>query len=363
MSLFNDTYDAYRYWQLDYEIYNVEIIYSPLYLSDSPWTIDSDWRIKTETLDENHYFLPDPEISSTFVRSVYTNRYEHTCENLRTGVTVIVTDNRLDFKIDDIYNAIEWYNKKKDNMTLRDVINKFEQEHEITNYEELKENNNEKETSFMTNNNFMNGMFGKIESGKCRLSVNGQIAIQTTNGYKTYNIKTGRLTNCNNFVFDIGDDFFFVIPTNKVKKGDIIIVAGKPKCVIDVQKEEIKVINFENSTIDTIIPERHMFMGNVYFYGKIVSMFGQNLLAGKKGTNKIFQLMMMREMFGKNGSGMFGGNGSNGMSNMLPFLMMGNTGLTDMFSGMFDEDDDTNVLGDLMAADDEEDTEDETEEA
>ena len=207
----------------------------------------------------------------------------------------------------------------------------------------------------MSNVNFMNGMFGKIESGKCRLSVNGAIAIQTSNGYKTYNIKTGRLTNCSNFVFDIGDDFFFVIPTNKVKKGDVIIVAGKPKCVIDVQKEKIEVINYENSTIDTIIPERHMFMGNTYFYGKIVSMFGQNLLKGKTGTNKIMQLMLMKEMFGKNG----GSTGSNPFGNMLPFMMMGNNGLTDMFSSMFDEDEDAESLLDGLDEDEDEDPADE----
>lgn len=205
----------------------------------------------------------------------------------------------------------------------------------------------EKETNFMNGTvNFMNGMFGKIESGKCRLSVNGAIAIQTSGGnYKTYNVKTGRLTNCSNFVFDIGDDFFFLLPTSKVKVGDIIIVGGKPKCVIEVGKKDIKVINYENSTVDTIIPERHVFMGNTYFYGKIVSMFGQNLLKGKTGTNKIMQLMLMKEMFGKNGSG----STSNPFGNMLPFMMLGNNGLTDMFGSMFEEDEEIENPFEAMA--------------
>ena len=33
--------------------------------------------------------------------------------------------------------------------------------------------------------------------------------------------------------------------------------------------------------IEQILPENHIFMGNVYFYGKIVSMFGSNLKKGK----------------------------------------------------------------------------------
>lgn len=35
-----------------------------------------------------------------------------------------------------------------------------------------------------------NGMFGKIAHGMCRLSMNGGIAVKTSNGYKSYNMKT-----------------------------------------------------------------------------------------------------------------------------------------------------------------------------
>ena len=197
-------------------------------------------------------------------------------------------------------------------------------------------------------NNFFNGMFGKIAPGMCRLSMNGGIAVKTENGYKTYNTKTGKLTNCSSFVFDIGEDFFFVIPTNKVEHGDIILVNGKPKCVIESNGKTITVINYEDSTVDTILPERHVFMGNTYFYGKIVSMFGNNIMKGKKGTNKIFQYMMMSEMM----KGGMAGTGNGNMSAMLPFMMMSGGNMGDMFDGMFDFDMDL----------EEEDTEQESEE-
>lgn len=145
-------------------------------------------------------------------------------------------------------------------------------------------------------NNFLNGMFGKVGDGMCRLSMNGGIAVKTSGGYKSYNVKTGKLTNCSNFVFDIGEEFFFVIPTNKVEKGDIILVNRKPKCVIDADKIKLTVINYEDSTVETILPERHVFMGNTYFYGKIVSMFGNDSIKGKKGTNNIFKYMMLSQM-------------------------------------------------------------------
>ena len=95
----------------------------------------------------------------------------------------------------------------------------------------------------MNTENFMNLMFGKIESGKCRLSANGGIAVKTNNGYKTYDVATGTLTNCDNFVFNIGDDMFFMIPTTKAQVGDIIMVHGKTCCVTNVEKNKIEVIN------------------------------------------------------------------------------------------------------------------------
>ena len=185
-------------------------------------------------------------------------------------------------------------------------------------------------------NTMFNGMFGKIEPGMCRLSMNGGIAVKTSNGYKSYNMKSGRLTNCDNFVFNIGEEFFFVIPTNKAEPGDIILVSGKPKCVITAEKNKLTVINYEDSTIETILPERHVFMGNTYFYGKIVSMFGGDLLKGKKGSNKIMQYMMLSEMM-KGNSGITGQNGANNMA----FLMMMNGNMGSMFDGIFDSTNDT----------------------
>ena len=183
-------------------------------------------------------------------------------------------------------------------------------------------------------NNMLNGMFGKVAPGMCKLSMNGGIAVKTSNGYKTYNMKTGRLTNCDNFVFNDLEEFFFVIPTNKAEPGDILLVGGKPKCVIEAEKNKLTVINYEDSTVETILPERHVFMGNTYFYGKIVSMFGGDLIKGKKGTNKIMQYMMLSEMMKGNSDN----NSGNGMNTMLPLMMMGGN-MGSLFDGMFDFDD------------------------
>jgi hypothetical protein len=176
------------------------------------------------------------------------------------------------------------------------------------------------------NTNFMNGMFGKIAPGMCRMSMDGKMAVKTDNGYKTYDVDTGNLVNCDDFVFDIGEEFFFLIPTNKVERGDVILVARKPCCVIDVAENKIKVLRYEDSTISTIVPEKHMFMGKTYFYGKIVSMFG-NMADGN--TNDMMKYMMMASMFKGGSRGGFDG------SNMLPMMMMMNGGGMNMFDNLF----------------------------
>ena len=181
--------------------------------------------------------------------------------------------------------------------------------------------------------NLFNGICGKVQAGMCRLTMNGNIAVKCSGGYKTYNTKKGRLTNVTNFCFDIGSDFFFVIPTCKVAKGDIILVDGKPKCVIEKQKDKdvITVIDYESSEIRQLVPERHVFMGSVYYYGKIVSMFGSSFKNGK-GMGNMFKMMMFSQMMnGKTNGGNLGDMGSM----MAMSMMMGGEG--NMFGGLFDE--------------------------
>lgn len=182
--------------------------------------------------------------------------------------------------------------------------------------------------------NTFNGLFGKIAPGMCRLTMNGNIAVKCTNGYKSYNVKKGTLTNVTNFCFNVGDEMFFVIPTNKVDVGDIILVQGKPKCVTEVNKKIITVIDYENSEVRQVIPERHVFMGSTYFYGKVISMFGNSLKQGK-GLGNVMKMMIMSQMMGSgNGGSQQGGMFGGGMGQMMAMSMF--MGGNNPFEGMFD---------------------------
>ena len=207
---------------------------------------------------------------------------------------------------------------KKKNLMYNNSVNK----------EQKKESND----SMFDASNMMNKYFGKVANGMVRLSMNGDMAIKTSNGYKVYNTNDGSLTNCDNFVFDISSEFFFIIPTNKVEKGDVILASGKPHCVIKVEENRIEALRYEDGSIVSIVPERTLFMGKTYFYGKIVSMFGK--IKGGKGMSGMMKYMMMSEMMKGNG------NGNNSMSAMLPMMMMMNGGMGEMFEGMFDMEED-----------------------
>lgn len=220
--------------------------------------------------------------------------------------------------------------------TLYDTITAWGEDYDALEFDKFKKvsynNNVEKKkenVSMFDASNMMNRYFGKIANGMVRMSMNGDMAIKTSNGYKTYDVVTGALVNCDNFVFDIGSEFFFIIPTNKVEAGDVILAANKPHCVIKVEPNRIEALRYEDGSIVTIVPERNVMFGRTYFYGKVVSMFGK--VTDDKGMKNMMKYFIMSEMMGKNSSG----NG--GMNSMLPIMMfMGNNSMEDMFEGMFD---------------------------
>lgn len=212
--------------------------------------------------------------------------------------------------------------------------------------EEKKNNeNNEGENKMFSN------MFSAVKNGDFRLDTNGRIAVHTSKGYKVYNVNKKRLVNCENFVFDVGDEWFFTVPTTKVKVGDIILINNTPKCVMKVNDNTITVINYENSVVEEILPERHIFMGNAYFYIKVVSMFGSNN-PKKKSSKKMLKWMLMSKLFKSNDNGNSGFSMPTGMNPVAIMFM------SEMFK---DSEEDFDMLFDfdLELDDESEDTEDE----
>lgn len=217
----------------------------------------------------------------------------------------------------------------------------------------------------------VNGMFGKflkpIKPGMVRIGLNGELAVKSGSGYKTYNAKTKQLVNVQDFCFDIGQDLFICVPTAKVKVGDIIVLDDPdapqgvaPKCVTALEDgKTIKVMDYRTNEIQTIVPERHFFLGKMFFYNKIHSLIPIGDLAGSKGTDKFGKLLgkmaLMNAFSGKgfNFGGVEGGEGNGGLNGLAMMALFGgglfggdNDDLFD-FSGMFDlEIPDVDVNGD-----------------
>jgi hypothetical protein len=101
-------------------------------------------------------------------------------------------------------------------------------------------------------------------------------------------------------------------------------------------------------------------MGNTWFYGKIVSLFGDgSSICGKGGLTKMMKLMMMSSLFDNAGASADGTMAAPGMGNMnalMPLLLLKGGGFDDLFGGLFDEDEkdtegsdkDTEDDGDLL---------------
>lgn len=161
--------------------------------------------------------------------------------------------------------------------------------------------------------NMFNGVFAPIKADQCRLSFSGYVAVKCSDGtYKCWNDQKSRLTNVTSFSMKV-PNMFFVVPTNKVKIGDVILDPKKvngetkvfPKCVIGVDDKSIEVIDYENNEIRKILPVRHELMGSFYLYQKIVNPFSNKMFKGKTLMAKFMNMQAMSYMCGGAGFGGF----------------------------------------------------------
>ena len=259
----------------------------------------------------------------------------------------------------DIY---DWSLSESDDKS-KEVMKRF-----MEKYLEPKENLNREvkpmDFGFENMGNMFKGMFAPLADGCCKLAMNGEIAVKTSNGYKTYNLKKKRLTNVGSFAFDMFN-MFWSIPTNHVEVGDIILVnkGGRrtPRCVTKVADDVITAVNYEDNEVCQILPERHILMGKVYFYAKVFCPF-KNMMSGGSGMGSMIKMAMMSQMLN-------GGNAGSGnmFGNMMPLMLMagkdspfnsifGGEDGGNMFEGMFK---DLDFSGETATEDDEVDDEEE----
>lgn len=218
--------------------------------------------------------------------------------------------------------------------------------------ENPKENKNMNDFGMGDMGKMFKGMFGPIEAGKCKLGMNGKIAIKTPNGYKTYDAKKNRLTNVGSFAFDMFN-MFWLIPTNTLQVGDIILMQKGdrrvPRFVIKVDNGVITALDYEDNELKQVLPERHILMGKVFFYAKIWCPF-KGMASNGNMFGQMFKMQLMSQMMGGMMNGGNVADAVNPMGNMGQMFMM--PMMMQMMGGMFGGKADANPFAAMFGGED-----------
>ena len=115
----------------------------------------------------------------------------------------------------------------------------------------------------------------------------------TIKNLKKYSLedKKFKIDNLDNKSFSVSRKKFISDESN-TDFDYIILVNGKPRAVIEVGTNTVKTFSYEDSTIDEMVPERHVFMGKTYCYGKIFSPF-MNMGKSDEAMSSMMNMMMM----------------------------------------------------------------------
>lgn len=152
--------------------------------------------------------------------------------------------------------------------------------------------------------NMANNLFGDIRVGKA-----GSKYTLTYFGTVAYNGKTyyqGKIFDATGMTINF--DMLYMIPTNEVKKGDIIEKGNKAYYVLEVNSGVVKAVDLVDGTEENLVP------GGVFgmtMYSKIFNPMGN-----MSGDNSFGNMLMMQALMGDGDSG----NGNNGM--LLAMMMM-----------------------------------------
>lgn len=186
--------------------------------------------------------------------------------------------------------------------------------------------------------------FGKVEKDSFRVAIGGKIAVKTSDGFKTYDPESGKLVAVGDLAIPGFGDMFFVMPTRKLVKGDIIILNGEPMCVLEAKDNAVTCMSFETNKIETRAVEQLPFFGKP-FYGKLVSLLGL-MGAGKgDGDKGLMKMMLMSQVLS---GGLFGGAAASGNGAAAPAAGLPIDGNTLLMLTLMKGGDCFDGLGDLF---------------
>ena len=182
-------------------------------------------------------------------------------------------------------------------------------------------NNTTPANMFGSISSVFSNMLGKLEPDTVRMTFNGGIAVKTANGYKTYDVAKKKAVNMESLVMP-DMSAFLLLPSTKVKTGDIILRDGTFYSIISVNEttNELEGYNYSAGKKETLVRETHCFLGNTYFYSKLVSpilsFFGgkpeDKKEEGSEASEDTMSMLLPLAMMSQNGD----------MNSVLPLLLM-----------------------------------------
>jgi hypothetical protein len=184
---------------------------------------------------------------------------------------------------------------------------------------------------------------GAIKGNQFKPSMMGLAIKNDAGDYVVFDPKTNTITNVADMVFD-GFDTVFAIPTPVVAVGDLILRGSEPLYIKAINDDEsITVINPVNDRQENYLPQKTLFGFRVYV--KVFSLFG-SIIPTANGDGNVNGLSGMLPFLL-----MSGGLGEGGdMKDILPLMLFGNLGGGNIFGGTTGDEnkDQANLMNTLM---------------
>ena len=198
----------------------------------------------------------------------------------------------------------------------------------------------------MNTSKMFNFDFGPVSGSQFRMSPYGLAVCTQTNGWVAYNTETKELMNVDILNFDISKMIYKMpVALSDIKEGDIVLHGGKPMFVRSLTPSgaAISVINYADATMLDILPVKSPFGFN--FFTKVCTLFNFDVSAaspqnpfgsllpflmlgeGKEIDPMVFMLMGGNN-FTNNPMMMYLLMNQKDKSDMLPFFLMANGGLS-----------------------------------
>ncbi len=186
--------------------------------------------------------------------------------------------------------------------------------------EHLPKTSDKEDTTMAKKNNMfgMNVEFGLNKDENLKSTLMG-VAVKTDDGWRVYNQSKNEITDIGDM--ELGNLPIYIIPTTKLKQGDLIKDGDEYYFVREVGDGGVnRTLSVKTGEIKTVIPIKNVMGFGIYSKVKALT---EDFLAAEEGIG-VEKMVLMSAMFG--GEDDKDSSSNNSINQMLPFLMLKDSG-------------------------------------